>query len=482
MSTGTQFSFPMAKLSTSSSNLKLFFLALVSVGCGTVLAANSVPDDVGVATALFVPALNMTIGLMIPVILQIRTDLTALLRVENALLIGIVYWLMLDMLQAAYPFTLVTAEDVQWGFVAVGVFAAALCLGAFVGGWGLPSVVANTAYQGFAAQTLFMATLIAFVAGMANFSLACSFDPVCMIQGVSADRWSAPWARGNLGDARALLEQMQYFGYIMPSLCVMMAMRVGWFNWRVLTGLVLSAIVIAFLAQSGGRRIIGVVVGAALFTWVACRPRVGPKVIFGGTAVVVLLLAFMQVMLTYRKLGLGAWVAGVEIRDDPSLGYHLHVDDNFLRLTQLINFIPDKFDFVLYQPLYHALTLSIPRVFWPGKPTGPGIDLPTLVGLKGVSLSSSIVGELYESYGIFAVAAGGWFFGRLAGMWSKLLQLPSTTGGPLMYGLGLMAMFTGLRSLQALVQMSYIVFAWIVLAKFLHRSGSSARQARRTLA
>jgi hypothetical protein len=176
----------------------------------------------------------------------------------------------------------------------------------------------------------------------------------------------------------------------------------------------------------------------------------------------------MQEMLRYRNVGFSAWWAG----ERPDLFVeHLHVDDNFLRLAQLISFYPNKVDYVYHQTLFHALTLPIPRVLWPGKPTGPGFDLPSLLGLEGVSLSCSIVGELWVSFGLIAVAMGGWILGRIGGMWNKILLLPTGTSRALMYGLGLMALFAGLRSVQAMVQMSYIVVAWIAITALLPKSG-----------
>lgn len=437
-----------------------------------MFAMSNVPDDVGVATALFMPALYLTIALLLPVVFQMRSDLTAVLRIENALTLGIIYWLLLDMLQSAYPFQFVTAANVQSAFGMVGAFAGALWIGASGRGWPLPRMVAATAVREFTTRTLYSATLIAFVLGMAKFVIGSGFDSATLIRGLGASRWDTPWSRGDFGGADAFLDHMQYFGYIMPSLCVLMAMKIGWLNWRVVTALLLSAIVVAFLAQSGGRRIIGVVIGAALFTWVAAKPRLGPRVIFGGAATVVTLLMFMQEMLRHRGVGFAGEVEGNDI------GY-LHVDDNFLRLAQLINFYPDTVEFVLHQPLFHALTLPIPRVLWPGKPLGPGFNLPGLLGMQGLSLSCSIIGELYVSYGLWAVLGGGWIMGRIAGMWNKILQLPTGASRPLMYGLGLMALFAGMRSAQALVQMSYIVLAWIFVASLLSRANASANEGQR---
>ena len=120
-------------------------------------------------------------------------------------------------------------------------------------------------------------------------------------------------------------------------------------------------------------------------------------------------------------------------------------------------------------------------MLWPGKPLGPGFNLSTLLGhsYQGTSLSCSIIGELYVSYGIWAVLGGGWVMGRLAGTWNKILQLPVGTARPLFYGLGLMTLFVGLRSLDELVQMSYTVLAWIFVASLLSRRSSSYDQVQR---
>ena len=45
-----------------------------------------------------------------------------------------------------------------------------------------------------------------------------------------------------------------------------------------------------------------------------------------------------------------------------------------------------------------------------------------------------------------------------------------------MYGLGVMAMFAGMRSLQALVQMSYIVLAWIAVSSLLPQVRTRAQR------
>jgi hypothetical protein len=449
---------------SGSRRVNVTVLALVSIAISTLVAVESVPIAVEAVGALFVPSAIIAFGVLLPVAAQLRRNLLSILRVENALMIGIIYWLLLDMLQSAYPFEDTTADDVKMAYASVGLFAFAIWLGASGRGWRLPTIIERVSTRQIDNRTIFIAIGLAFALGMSKFVIACNFDVSVMLASVGKDRWNAPWARGDFGGFDAIFEHAQYFGFILPSLCVVLAMRVGWLDARVVIGILLSLIVIVFLAQSGGRRIIGVVVGAAVFTWVASRPRLSPTIILGGGLVLAALLTFMQEMLRYRNVGFGAWWDG----ETPELFVeHLHVDDNFLRLTQLINFFPEKMDYVYHQALFHALMLPVPRFLWPGKPTGPGFDLPALLGKQGVSLSSSIIGELWVSFGLIAVVAGGWLLGRIGGMWNKILLLPTGTGRALMYGLGLMALFAGMRSVQALVQMSYIVLAWIAIVAML---------------
>ncbi len=444
---------------------------LVTIAAGTAIAIALVPDYVTPAGALFESAVAMTVGLLLPVALRLRLDLTHVLRIENILLIGLVYWILLDLLQSAYPIELVGKSDVELTFLSTGLFALGVWLGAAGRGWPLPGMVRRASSLELSQKTIFNAALLCFALGMLKFAVPSGFDPFVMLAGLGVSRWSAPWTRSDFGGSEAIVEHLQYFGYIMPSLTVILAQRSGWVKPSTLIAIVLSVVMTLFLSQSGGRRIVGVTAGAGLFTWLILQRVLKPKIVFGSILGVGGLLVAMQEMLRFRNVGFGAWLAG----ETPELAVsHLHVDDNFLRMSQIINLFPSLHDFVYFQPLYHALSLPIPRFLWPGKPSDPGFSLPDLLGKEGVSLSSSMIGELYASFGLPAIFAGALVLGRLAGMWNKCLRLTSGDGRALMFSLGLMAMFAGLRSVQALVQMSYIVLAWIAISHFLKpRNGAT---------
>ncbi len=67
--------------------------------------------------------------------------------------------------------------------------------------------------------------------------------------------------------------------------------------------------------------------------------------------------------------------------------------------------------------------------------------------------------------GFIGIALGGWFYGRLCGMASRLLAGPTNLGVVLMYGVMTMSLFTGVRSILDLVLVNYATLAWFGLSQ-----------------
>jgi len=247
-----------------------------------------------------------------------------------------------------------------------------------------------------------------------------------------------------------------------PSLTVVLGTKRGWVKLDVAIAVILSLLMIALLSQTGGRRIVGVSVGAAIVCWALLQARIRLRNIAIVGLLVIVTLWFMQFMLTYRGVGYRA-----AFRPDVMVEKQrrLRIDDNFLRLSQVIEVVPEVHPYVNEKLLIFTLVRPVPRVFWPGKPVSPGFDMAEFLGKRGVSLSISVIGELYLMWGWISIFVGGYFFGRLASMWSALLSSAAAGGSkPLIYGLGLMSLFAGLRSLQDLVVMSYAWLAWCGIA------------------
>lgn len=439
-------------------------LGIAGTVIGTLLALSLIPEDPQPQGALFQSALAMTAGLAAAPVAAAFEDPKSLLRGEHLLALSPVYWLLLDLLQSAYPMEAIEPAQVRTAFIGIGVFVAAVWIAALQKPWAVPATVVQPLSVDFSANTYFSLSLLAFVLGMLTFAIPCGFDVVEMFSNVGQPRWSAPWGRGQLGGWDAFLDHLQYFGYLLPALTVILARRAGWADLRTQFSIAMALVMALFLAQGGGRRIIGVIFGMGLILWMLTQQRLKTKHMAAVAIAVAAVLGFMQLMLEYRGVGLGALLEKaptetVERRD------YLHVDDNIFRFCQIIQLIPESHPYVYHRYLIWVLVRPIPRVFWPGKPVDPGFDLPATLGVKGVSYSFSTIGELYMSGGLAAIALGGWLYGRLSGLASRLLTEGATFGAYVFYSALMMALFSGMRSMMELVLTSYVVLAWIGLLR-----------------
>jgi len=436
-------------------------VGLVCVTVGTLMAVAFVPDDHRPAGAMLVPALNLVIVLLAAPILSTVRSPSSVFRAEYLIMIGLTYWILLDLLQAAYDLERVSRPAVVTALGLVGLFAAGVWIAMLHRAWRLPRIVSHAARVEIGTDLLYAMTIFCGIITLFRFALPCNFDVFLMFESLLGNRWAAPWARGATGGWDAFIEHLQYFGYLLPSMTVLLAHRMkGWTNYQVITSLILSLTVELFLMQGGGRRILGVTVGSAAICWVLLKgEKVRLVTLVVPATVAVILLIVMQTILQYRGVGYGKILEQEEVER----ARHLHVDDNFFRMAQITDIIPDHHPHTYEKPFVWAAIRPIPRALWPGKPLDSGFDLPGQVGVVGTSLTCSVLGEFYMSFGWPMVLLGGWMFGRLAGMCDQLLVDRSTSSGVLMFAISAMAIFAGLRSIIELVLMSYMLLAWLGL-------------------
>jgi hypothetical protein len=460
---------------TPSMSLRSTLLALLSIVIATTTAVLMIPDNPSAEGALFYPALVMSAGLATAPLATALRYPKALLRGEYLLSLAPIYWLFLDLLQGVYAMEDITGDQVRQAFLAIGLFVVMVWFGAFRRSWKIPRVLISSVSQEFPVNTYFALAVACFVLGMLNFAIPTNFNISEMVYYLGQERWAAPWGRGQLGGWDAFLDHLQYFGYLLPVLTVVIGRRAGVRNARTIICMAMAVVVSLFLAQSGSRRVIGVVAGMALILWVLDQQRLRVKHLLMTVVAIIALLLTLQVMLEYRNVGLGVLVGQGEIptgrfaKQQILEEQHLRVDDNFYRLCQIIQLIPDSHPFVYHRYLVYVIVRPVPRVFWPEKPVDPGFDLPTALGVQGLSLSYSVIGELYMSLGFVGIALGGWFYGRVASTAGGLLARCHTQGALVIYSIVVMALFSGMRSILELILVSYVVLAWVGLAHLFMR-------------
>lgn len=430
------------------------------VGFGSAVLATVIatvalfPDQPGPRGALMLPALILTIGLLVVPAIRFLTNSDEATNAENFVMFGFVFWLLLDLLQGAYDLRQASNEALRDALTSIGVTAAAVWLGVLGRPWKSPAWLVDVTSRPLESQTINRLVPICFALGMFNFAYSVDFNIPEMFSYLGANRWSAPWSRGQLGGWNAFVDQMPYFGYVLPSLTALLIAKQGLVRFTTMIAIACSVIMLLFLAQGGGRRLIGVTVGAALLVWIQAHPGMRLKnLVIVGVGAVALAWA-SQFILNIRSVGLESFLERGSEYD------YLHVDDNFLRLAQVIDIIPKQHPYVGSGMVTFAIVRPIPRVFWPNKPVDAGFDLSREVGLKGVSLSMSIIGEWYMSWGWISVIVGGWLHGRLAKAANTLREQGIASRNPIVFALAVMVLIAGMRSMLDLIIMSYALVAW----------------------
>lgn len=440
----------------------------VATALGTLVAVGAFPSNPTPQGALTWNAVIMAVGILFVPFFRVIRRAPTMMNTENFVALGYVYWILLDLIQGAYDLNDASDEALRSALLAVGVSATMAWVGTMGKPWRIPRWLADVASRPLDPVTVRRLVPACFFLGMLNYLYAVDFDVVEMFSYLGANRWAAPWGRYQLGGWGSFIDQMPYFGYVLPSLTALVIVKRGFLRFESLLAVAATAIMLLFLSSGGGRRIIGVTVGAAIIVWLQAQPGMPIRRIVASLVAVVLLLAGMQFMLNIRSEGYQ------EFAEQGSEYQYLHVDDNFLRLAQTMQIIPAQHDYVYSRQIVFAAIRPVPRVFWPDKPIDSGFDLPAMLGMRGVSLSSSILGEWYISYGWLAIIFGGWLHGRLASTANQLRELGRKAQNPIVFALAIMILVSGMRSMQDLIIMSYAIFAWWAINRLIKRRDPAA--------
>jgi hypothetical protein len=451
-------------------------LGAIATAVGTLLAMVAVPFNPQKEGALFLSGLVMSLGLAAAPIAAFVSNPRNILRAENIVGLAPIYWLFLDLITSHYDMPSVTSTAVWKAFLSVGLFVIMFWVGTMTRPWKLPRpFMASCAYRPEVRNILPIA-IICFIVAMMTFAIPCRGDLGLMFRSLQLNRWSAPWSRGEMGGWASFTDHLAYFGYLLPTFMVMIMRRKGFFHPATILTFAMSAIYMLFIMHGGARRIVGVILGAALTFWILDRERVRLWHLSVAACITAAILWLMQAMLVVRSAGLrdiglenASRIALLTMKGDQVMNgtqKGLAVDDNFYRLVQVHSLIPEVHPFVYWRQIYYVICRPIPRVLWEGKPIDGGFSLEDYDN-RGASLSCSIVGEMWMSWGYAAVIFGGWLFGRVSRMGDPLFNVAKGSVGPMFYGYLTMIGVVGWRSMVELLLFSYALLAWVA-ATWLH--------------
>lgn len=460
---------PLQQRESSNSTLFLPFMALAGVAAGTSLAIALIPQDLFPPDALQLSSLCLAAGLLLAPIVATLQRPMSIVRPENLMLIGVVYWLLLEPLQGQSSVQTLDRRVVVETFWLIGLFAVSLTIASAILRVHVSRNLLRQTAVSLRPEVMLLALAGCFAIGMTKYWLACGLRPACYTDAFFVGRFASAWSgHGKLGGAHSFIQHTVYFGYLLPALAVMLHRVSKRTDAKCLLGFALAAIFVLFLARDGGRRTVGMIIGSAGILWLLVSPRSGRfKALVAASGVIALVIA-MQLVLSFRSSGLaGAFQASAV--EKALSGRAIQIDKNFRNLAWTVSLVPDAYDYVGTQQLVYVLVRPIPRYFWPGKPIDGGFTLESTVGGTRGSYTESVIGDLYIMYGAVSVVVGGLVFGFLGSIVAGLLQRAVQPSQHLIFAFGCLWLFVGLRSMHELVLGLYPILIWVAWLLWLQR-------------
>lgn len=378
--------------------------------------------DADVGTIFLVAACGAGASIALGVLLEIGSNIRRIIRVD------------LLMIVALYGLTLVEflfpqkAENLLMSPVAAINGVEALFIG-FVGLAGGRLFVSqggprNTDVQRVAnvgTSTVFRLYVLLFIFSYLNMLLAVSFDPIELVRQMLQPRFSQPWSRGSLGGVETILGELSNLAlYLVPAVAGAALGDRKYFNPFQVAFIVFGLLFTLFYGFASGTRntfAIYLLMAVGSYT-LRCEKLGAEATLIGGAAIAFILYLSAYYMLQFRTVGLAEyWETGGH-----GTGYReetLFVDYNLPVISLLTEIFPDRYQYLGFEVVYFALVRPIPRALWPGKPEGVSVETADALGLSGLTVSSTFVGEAYTMAGCFGVLTIALFFGAFGGWWEK---------------------------------------------------------------
>ncbi len=182
-------------------------------------------------------------------------------------------------------------------------------------------------------------------------------------------------------------------------------------------------------------------------------------------------------MLQFRTIGLRNYLAGSRSLSDED---EFFVDYNLWVIGILAKSFPEQYPYLGLEIPYQSLIRPIPRVLWPSKPEGLSVSIEEVVGVEGLTLACTFIGEAWISGGLLGVFVAGCLFGAAARWWGALARADSSDFGILIYASGFFAIVISMRSLLVSTTAALPTLAAIALgALFLKRATLRSQLQRR---
>ncbi len=304
--------------------------------------------------------------------------------------------------------------------------------------------------------------------GYLNMLVAVNFDVFKMVDAFLWPRFSQPWARGRLGDWKALFEELGMILFLIPPMSgIMLAHRRSYSRLQLLVVLAVFLFTLFYGYTGGTRHVFDSYLVTFLIGYAFATQNARSHELLYVAAVCVVLLIFSTVtMVKFREVGLKDYLNGPADTEGADSKEVLSVDLNLFPMSRVAEVFPDQHPYLGFKIIYQALIRPIPRAIWKGKPEGMSVSLEDAVGADGWTVAASFAGEAYMSGGlivVFLIAAG---FSWLAAWWNRLVSEDNSQLGCLIYASGFFSVVISMRSILVFTTAVLPTVAAFVLASY----------------
>jgi hypothetical protein len=246
----------------------------------------------------------------------------------------------------------------------------------------------------WSSATLFRVYVVIFCLGYLYMLMAVGFDPVELVNQMLRPRFSQPWQRGQLGGWSELL--FEFCGlvlYLVPAIAGSILATPSRFTILQKAIVIFGLIFTLFYGfSSGTRNVFCIYLIICLTSYLSFKRDITWKrvIVLSCVAVGLLYLAVFY-MLQFRTVGLERYAAG-----EHGAGFReetLFVDNNLPIISKLTDVFPSRFDYLGREVALLAILHPVPRALWPSKPEGLSVSMEYALGLRGLTVSSTFVGE-----------------------------------------------------------------------------------------
>ena len=411
---------------------------------GVVISAAFVSLTTGVMETFTTAAIVMGIALALGMIVEARSGLRHMIRID-VFMLAVFY--LLTFLEFLFPqpdlegrLRLEAAKTATYA-VLLGYAGLAIGRHAFKA---RPMTTFNRLRVSPSATLIMI--FLSFFFGYLYIFLSVGFDLFEAIHQMTRPRFSQPWIRGRFGTFSTLLNELGLLKYLLPPLIASVFAQSK--NYTFLQILVVCPILafVAFEAFADGTRNVFLAhIATFSATYAITHPRFTmTRAIALFAPMGVLIVVAIMFMAEFRSVGLQNFDFA-EQESGP-----VFVDLNIANIAEITEVFPEKFDYLGAEIPIVAAVRPIPRALWPGKPEGLSVTVEEALAVETLTLSTTFVGEFWMAGGMIAIGFGSLLLGALASFWNRVGARATTNLGFVLYASGFFSAGICMRSFLAI--------------------------------